>query len=574
MTRLAKVFLAFVVVAAALLMQFQRNHLPGRLSQEGYETVQAARILAATHRFGTRAYRPLETAYVAPGPDGSLPDLRHAPLHVAAVAAAIALFHEGKPGAGDRASALLHVALAILGALGAAWLARLFFPEAGGGRCARAALLFTLGGACLSLALEPTPALLAALFSVGTIASLFRLDGEYRFVHALCWAGAAGLFWGLTFLALYSALVFLPLIGIYVWRASRLKQPLAAVAVFLAVAAAAASPVPIRAKRETGNPLYQSRLLELTMHTAAYPGDSLYASASMPRPVGAFLADGGARQVLRKMGGDVGGYVPAALTILGPLSLTFFLGAGLIRFTDGRVNRLRTLGYALLGAHVLGLALFFPADEGGSALFVHAPLVAALGAGFLETVIRARRVPRFQAAAALLGWTSLACVPGAARYFTDAPVSADAPALFDWLAVGDVRMRRFERAKTGVLASDIAAEVAFRRDVPTVFLPADAVDLAEVEKRLGRRVEGILVGPDPASSLPAAWGETRARIDGYSAIVGAVPPPERAAFGERYPLIYPSSLGDSLDGYTPASLAEGDSGRSSLVFWYNEPASR
>ena len=543
------------------------------MTESGYETVQAARYVATRGKFQTQVIRPLELRYVRATPDAAIPDLRHAPLHLALTGAVLKILHEVRPGEGDRGAVLLHLFLTLFAGVGTAWVARAIFPEWNrASHFLRAGALFAFGGAAMSLALEPEPSVLAALFAPLLILSLHRLDGEGKVVRSACWAGLAGLAWGLMFLSLYSTLVFLPILGLYVVLTAR-RRTVATLAFFV-VALALLAPVPLRALRATGNPLFHPRLLELVMYTTTYPDDTLYHLTSMPRSIPAYLADGGAREVARKVGKSVFEYLPAGSSVIGPFLSILFLGAGLIRFTDPRLNRLRALGYGLFAAHLLGLALFFPAEQGAAALFVHVPLAAMLGAGFLEIVVRSRKLPRFQTSLALLSWTAVACVPGLARYWTGEDYSAPAVAMFDWLGVGDPQMRSYERNPKGIFGSDIPAEVAFRHAAPSVYLPADSLEVAQVQKILGHDFKAFFLSPQLAKN-PAQeqtlqwWRETQSKIVGYWGILGNIPAIDRGEFSRRYELTYPAALSDTLSEYRPMPIAEGNTGSYSLVFWYN-----
>lgn len=575
--QIGKFIIALLVLVAPLFLHYRRNATPGRLSQAGYETVQAARYLAQYRKFGTEVVRPLEARYIKPNADGTITDLRHGPLHLAVTAGAIKALRETKPGRGDRAAVLLHLTLALIGALLTAWLAQRLFGEWGGvEHPIRSAFFFAFGGGAMTLALEPQPALLAALFSGLTAFALFRLDGEKELKQTILWAGLSGALWGLTFLTLYSALVFLPILAVFVaWVSPRRWLALGA---FLVAAFLIALPVPLLALRATGNPLFHGRLLELVMYTGTYPGDSLYSLNAMPRSLPSYLADGGYKEVLRKLGRHLIEYLPQAIALLGPFVGMLTLGSGLIRFTDPRINRLRTLAFGLLAAHVLGLALFFPVSIGIPALFVHVPLIAVLASAFLEIVVRSRRMPPFHTQVALLGWAALACVPGVTNYLVGAPQRALAPAMFEWLVTNDPGMKRYQETRKGVLASDLPAEVAFWFNAPCAALPADSLEIDLFSERINKPIEGFLVSSALGEqvlendAILDGWRETQQKIGGYWNVLLDVPSSERAAFTERYQMQYPAVLSGTMSSYQPLPLPEQGTGRYSLVFWYNGPS--
>jgi hypothetical protein len=572
----ARFLLVALLLVLPLLLHFKRNHQAGQLSQAGFETVQAARYLARTGKLRTLTVRPLETRYLRrPGQDGSVADLRHGPLHLGINAVVIKALRETKPGRGDRAAVLLQLALVALTGL-ATWQAgrRLFGDSGGPWQPVRAAFLFAFGGAAMSLALEPEPSVLASLWMCLLGPVLVALDGEKSVARTIRLSALAGALWGLMFLTLYSALVFLPVLAFYLFRVSRLR-PVALGAFFL-VATALALPVGFLSWREAGNPLYRGPLLELVMHTPTYPGESLYHVGSMPRSLPAYLADGGIKEVVRKLVRNLYEYIPVLLTTIGPLVALLAAMAGLLRFSDSRLNRLRSLAFGLLGAHVLGLALFFPPEGGAASLFVHVPLLALFASAALHIVVTARAQPAFFTQVALVGWSALACLPGVARFVAGTPTLARAPAMFEWLTEGAPQMRTLVKAERGLVASDIPAEVAFRHGIAGLLLPADSLELTEAQERLGLTLDGVFVSASLADGslkkdeVLAPWHETQNKVIGYWNVVSDLPAIERGRFVREYALSYPAALRNSLRGYQPLPIAEPGTGRYSLVFWYNQ----
>jgi 4-amino-4-deoxy-L-arabinose transferase-like glycosyltransferase len=220
--------------------------------------------------------------------------------------------------------------------------------------------LYALGASVVSQAITVHPAMLATALFTLLLFALFSLDVAGRRQRApIAWAVAAGVLWSLLFLTIYSALLLLVPLVWYLIVVT--KRDTRAVAAFV-LAAIVLNPLTLgclyRNARLTGNPVFNAHLLELPMDTATYPGASLYRSLGMRQSVPQYLAAGGMGEVGRKAVHNVLGYYQNLPVVLGVFILPLFLIAALTRFTNPAINRLRTLVYAALGLHVLGLSLF------------------------------------------------------------------------------------------------------------------------------------------------------------------------------------------------------------------------
>ena len=142
-----------LLLLAPCALHYQRGFVPAQLSPEGFDQVQAARYTAVYGRLFTQVLRPLDIGRLACNPENALPDFRHSPLYTAVCAAAIRLLHQTGAGSGDRAAALLGMALLMATVALSALLAQVFFPRR---TVWRAAAFVTLGGSGLALMLQPS----------------------------------------------------------------------------------------------------------------------------------------------------------------------------------------------------------------------------------------------------------------------------------------------------------------------------------------------------------------------------------------------------------------------------------
>jgi hypothetical protein len=567
--------LVLLVLTGTCFFHYGRHYVPGILSVEAQDTVQAAREFARTRHFNTLVVYPLLTGVVSANLDGTMPDVSHSVLFTALAGTLMRLRGQSGPSAGDVEATLLTLACFMV-SCGACWLlSRRLFGERG---ALLALLLYALGGTALAEAIHPQPLFLGVtLFSLLLVA-LHAADGipsagkpERRI--PLGWSALAGLLFGLLYLTLYSALLLLPAILYHLWRGARRR--LLPAAVFLAVAVVVTAPVLLRTFRLTRNPLYNARALELVMHTETFSGRSLYRQADMPQSIPRYLASGGWREVGSKAGRNLIGFYRDAPSVLGLFVLPLLLGASLTRFTDGRVNRLRGTVYLCAGVHVLGLSLFQPHRENLPLLLLYAPFAAVLGTSFLLSIVRARNLPIYFARATVLGWTLLACVPGLAILLAERPSFAVPSRLFDVLNAESPHLgalRQLPPDRQGLLIAERPWELAFRCDHPSVWMPADSGAFQSVEARTGMRIEGVMLTPglprDYAEDQVAApWRMMYSRITSLTITVANLDAPTRQVVVDRVRLFYPEQLVTAMRPFRPQPVSDREEGSLALMFW-------
>ena len=453
----------------------------------------------------------------------------------------------------------------LLGSLLTLWLSRLCFPQRDG---RRAALFFIWGGGAIHAAVTPGPGLLLAVLGSLLCAVLLPLDVSMSAKRApLRMALAAGALWGLIFLTIYSALLLLPIILWHVVRVTR-RDPRAILA-FLVAATIFAAPQLARAYKVAHNPLYHSRWVELAMRTESYPGTGLYHAVSLPRAVTNYLPNGGFQEVVSKSGRTLTELLPRTVGSVG-LALLLFFASGLIRFHDHRLNELRRLLFILLPLHFVALSLFFPADECVRIVLLYAPIIATLAAGFLETVVQARRLPRIHARGALLFWLLACGASGLAQLLAlrAAPPEAE---IYSFRGASSDYLERLQTNTDGVLAANDPFHMAFYSSVPVSYLPSSATDFKEVEARLNKPIVGFGVTPDlrwsrPEDAVLGPWAETYSRVIGLFRIAELLPTQERKALLQR--ISYPESLLPVIQTFQVTPIREPRQNNDySALFW-------
>jgi len=554
-----------LLIAIVLGLHFSRGLVAGRLTAEAMDMVQAARCTALNGYLpATKSIPPLLTAYVHPNPDGSIPDLGHAPLYPALAAVGLRWAHHTGMGLGDKVTAVLSL-LCFAASLGAcALLSRVLFGVRGGAPLAVA--LFALSGSALATSLQPHPALLGALLFTLLLAVLACLEAR------VVYAAVAGALYGLLYLSLYSALLLLPVLLLYIWHVSRRR--LLAVSLFLGAALIIAAPALLRNAALGLSPLFNGHLLDLMAYTARYPGDRLYRSALPPETVWEFLASGGAGQVLHKSAATLTILYSRLPSVLGVLLLPLLLGAALIRFSDERANRLRTLTYVCLLCHLFGIAPFLTPDEALPLFLIYAPSAAVFGVAFLLSVVRSRSLPRFTENLVIGGWCAASCIPGLALLIAPTTNSDPVYGVYYYLNTDSNEMRAV-RARKGdaLIAADSPWETAFRSAAPSVWLPADAAEFRQVEEQMGRPIVGVVLTPatlreTPNREQPLPWKTAYSRIVGLWTVASDLQAEPRQTLVHQVPLHYPTELSDALSGFHPAPpLAEPDSAGFSLLLW-------
>lgn len=572
--------LAFLLVAAFAFLHFKRHYDAARLPGDAMDTLQAARYFARTGQFGTLVIRPLTSGFMPFRADGSQPDLAHAPLYTVLAGGAMRLRHQTGAGQGDQPAVLISLAAWVGGIAAVFLLARRLFRTNAIAALAAAFYAFA-SGTGLQLAITPHPATLAAFLFVFLFALLTMLDRRENepaltVRGAVLWSLIAGLVAGLLWLSAYSTLILLPMFAGYVWLITGKTRARIAVPVFLAAFLLAASPCLIRNLKETRNPLFHARALELIMQTETNPGYELYRSATLGQSVGQFLSSGGYKQVLKKSLINAETFAARLPGAFGIVLLPLYLGAGLIRFDDGRTNRLRAFAYGCLGTHCAGLSLFGAATDAVPLLLMHGAIGAVVAAGMLHALVRARNAPRFAATVSVWGWGTAVCLPGAFVYFGDN--AAPAPQIGAvYLAANDAaspvaaRLAPI-RARDALLVSESPTEWAFRCDVPTVWLPRNAGDIADVSSRAGRPIGAVVLTP----ALPGgyandaaaqSWLTTYARLNALWSVSAPLPPALRQKLIGSAKLYYPSDISPAVSAFAPEPFGENGEQRYTFFFW-------
>jgi hypothetical protein len=565
-----------VLIGGVCGYHFTRNYVPGILSPEAMDNVQAVREFARNRKISTLAVYPLLTSFSLPNPDGTMPDMAHPILYTVLAGTLLRLQGIAGPSAGDREATLLTLSFFVL-SLGACWLLshRLFGLRG----ALLSLLLYGMGGAALAQAITPQPLFLGVTLFTLLLIVLYSLDvipsaGQPDRRPSLAWAVAAGALFGLLYLTLYSTLLLLPAILYHLWRGSRRR--LLSMGVFLVVLLLVTGPVLLRTFRMTRNPVFNSRTLELVMYTETYPGTSLYRQAGLPQPIREYLAAGGAREVMTKAGRNLLGFYRDAPGVLGLFVLPLLLGASLTRFTDGRVNRLRGTVYLAVAVHVLGLSLFGPHTAYLPLLLLYAPFAAVLGASFLLSIVRARNLPVYFARATVLVWTLIACVPGLAILLATPTPAEDFSRVYEFLNERSpeiAALRTLPPERQGFIIADRPWEMAFRCDHPSVWMPADSGAFQAIEERSAHRIEGIVLTPELLTAFggekaAAPWVQTYDRIASLTKTIANLDGPTRQVVVDKIKLFYPDPLVSVLRSFRPRSpVPDRTEGELALIFW-------
>ncbi len=565
-------FLLFLV--GGCYLHFSRNVASGRLSPESMEIVQAARSTVNTRRLSTNVVRPLVLRHVAARPDGSVPDIEHAPLYPVLAGTAMKLADSNGPGQGDRVTAFLSLACFAV-SLGACYLLALRLFGSGGAPLL-ACTLYAFGANALTLAVTVHPATMATALFTLLLLALHPLDvkGTARRAPAL-WAVGAGALFGLLFLTLYSALVLVVPLVWYLFVVT--KRDYRAVLLFLGMAFL--NPLTLayllRNAQVAGNPFFNARLLEFMMHTNWYPADSLYRATNLPGGVLEFLAQGGMAEIGRKLAVNLLGYYQQIPFAFGVFLLPLALVASLTRFTSPSVNRMRTLVWALLGVQVLALSLFVPYTEGLPILLMYLPFAAIIATVFFLNYLRARNLPPFYLRLATSAWVILACIPGVAQLVApDRQMDAPPYSVYNALNTTTPQVPAMRAARDAVIASDVPREIAYHLDVPVVWLPMNSDEFLAVSERLGKPISGIVLTralgtADTADFALTPWRATFSRLSAVLVTAIHLDRPTQISLLQKTRVYYPPEINEVLRSFqlqVPAVMEE-DGSAASLIFW-------
>jgi hypothetical protein len=493
-----KIALIALVVFAFLGAHYSLHWRPGQLTETGYGYVQAARFFVLGKRLNTQAIRPLDTSAIPIASDSSLPDFSHSLPYTAINAGAIRATKQIQQGRGEQAVIWVQLLLFALAAVLTGVLARrVFGPQA---PVLRTVAFFVFASSGLAFALTPTPAFLGAIAMIGLLLALFELDEIEKAKQAIAntpkkarlWALVGGVCYGLLCLSIYSALVLFPVI---LWHFVRIiKQKPITIGLFFGAALLTLAPQFIRATLIAHNPLYHAAFPEIMMYTPTFPGESLYHEGKMPRGIAAYLSDGGLLEVLQKAGRHLVSSQSVLLTALGAMVVPLFLGAGLTRFRDNKTNHLRNFAYRMIVIHTVGLAFFAPPEQYQSVFLIYAPIVALLGAAFLESVVRARKLPEVYTRAVMGIWVGLACLPGVLVLLNPA-TSKPVTTVYKRL-LARTPMDALYKSNIGPMATDIPEAFAYNMGYPALALPTDEKAYALTQEQLGEKIiAGVVLTP-------------------------------------------------------------------------------
>ena len=571
--RVVGAVLLVLFLAGGCFLHFSRNVASGQLSPEAMEIVQAARVAANTQRLSTNVVPPLVLSFVRANPDGSLPDMMHAPLYPALAAVVMKLGRSTGPSQGDRVTAFLSLAC-FAASLGACYLLALRLFGANGALLA--CVLYALGANALTLAVTVHPATLAANLFTLLLLALHPLDvkGTARRASA-SWAVAAGALFGLLFLTIYSSLVLALPLAWYLFVVT--KRDYRALLLFLGTAFLNPLTVAyfVRNAQVAGNPFFNAHLLEFMMHTDSYPAYALYRFTMTPEGTLAFLARGGSGEIVRKLSANLLGYYQQAPSAFGVLLLPLLLMATLTRFTSSVVNRMLTLVWILVGTHLLALSLFVPYTQGLPLLLIYLPFASVIATVFLLNYLRARNLPPFYTRLITAGWVILACVPGVTQVIApNREMNAPPYTVYNALRTATPQIPAMRAAGDGVLASDVPREIAFHVDVPVVWLPSNSNEFQAVSERLGKPINGIVLTQtlsriNAADYSVAPWRATFARLSAVLVTAVHLDRPTQVSLLEKTQVYYPPEINAVLRTFqlqVPA-VVEDDGSAASLIFW-------
>ena len=554
--------------------------------------VQATRTFAQTGRLETRVIRPLLSDRFPANADGTLPDMAHPPLPVLMGAGTLRALRQTANFQGGQTIAFLSLAAFVFGIGACALLARqLFGPNVGFLAGAFYALAAPSG---LGFAAAPSPIPLGTLLLTVLFLVLHKIDsvpmaGQTVPKSTLWLAGAAGALSGFLYLTIYSTLALIPLFLWHLWRVGG-REKAALIAAFASVWLLVCGPYLVRNTRLTRNPVYNSRLFELTMHLPSggqsdfqviYQNTNLYHEADLPQTTARFMARGGAAQIGRKALASVAGLINEAPRQIGVFVLPLFLGAALSRFPDARTNRLQNLAYAALLCHGVGLSFFLPAGEAAAYFRLYAPLGAGFAAAFLLAIVRARNLPTFYARAFVWGWAIFACFGGAAALLgagiieSDKPAPPPTPAAFYAIKAGGEMRLRSRDAFLLTNQPECAADVL---NAPVALLPSNSQAVQTLQTRLGKNAGGVILTPlldtPPDEITPSAlapWADLTRQIVQLRNITAGLTAKTRRDVVQQKQVFYPAAIRGAMRTFPrPVPFAE-PHGKTTLIFW-NEPS--
>jgi len=441
------------------------------VNADAMDYAQIARNLATGHGFSTSIFRPLAlSGFVSPA-NGVVPDLSHSPLYPCVLALAF-LGHGGHGGA----LAVVLTSLLFFGlSVGAVYvLARTLLPALGPWPALLAMGLYVLGGAALGYGVSGLPVTLATLLLTALIVALHRAHESASRPAAPASEVLVGALLGLCFLAQYSLLLLTVPTLLYVFASRAPARAwrgvgLCALGFFVVTAGWLIHMVSL-----TGNPFFSLRAYDVMTDTPDYPGPATVYRGSVPSegPFAFFFAH--LPQMLAKAARSLGYYQAHVLDVFNVFVLAAAVVSLLWRFADVRLAILR--GYvALCLVLIIAVTAFFAPSVQAIAPFAPALCVLAVGFAF-ELMRRQDWQPSSQR---LTAWSWAILVSGGllALLVSPAPSADRLQRGLELVTAPPLRSTAaeviHEQLIHGAIFTDTPWEIAWRTDLPAIWLPRD-----------------------------------------------------------------------------------------------------
>ncbi len=466
---------AWALLALGLTAYAYKRLYAGELADpDAMDYAQIARNIVSGHGFATGILRPLALSVVVTPQDGTTPEVSRAPLYPLVLMLSFAL-HGGH--GGGNIVVLTSLLFFLLSAFAVYRLAATLFPAAGQPWLALlSAGLYVLGGSALGYAVAGLPVSLATLLASSLLIALHRAHETGGRAAPPVQLLAVGLLLGFCYLVQYSLLILAIPTLVYVFATRAPARAWRGVGLCVLGFLVVTLPWLVRnAVVSHGNPFFTLLMYGVMADTSEYPGAStIYRSVSPAEtPFSFFFSH------LPEMAVKIGrglyydqAHLSDAFTIW---TLAPALASLLWRFGDVRINVLRS--YAAISLFLIALAtsLFAPSMQ---ALAPFAPVVTVLGVGFVWDVMTQQRWQSFSQRAALWAWGSVVGVGllgalsghGAAALN---PVQGGLNLIANPLPKSGLNAKVHTEVASGAILSDTPWEVAWRSQVPAVWLPRD-----------------------------------------------------------------------------------------------------
>ena len=506
------------------------------LDADAMDTAQLARQMATGHGFSTQVLRPLAVAGWTPpqgmGKNVSVPDISHAPLLPFILAVAFAA-HGGHGGAN------LVVAVALLGFLlggaSAGRLARLLFPDDLWAVLLSVGL-YALATGTLTDAARGGPSGWAAFALCETLLLLIQCTDRnpspslpetgrvkdnsllhpFRFGRGRGWVSvclALGAALGLCFLTQYSLLLLLPLALAFVVVRRGAAGAMVCAGGFLLVTGAWL----VRTALVThSGPFFDLRLYGLMADTLDFPGASSVYRGLPPAGGGLAFFFSHPVEMVSKAARGLSAYGAHAPDVANVLVLAPALASLLTRPPNAQTGTARA--FIVLSALTLAVVTAFFAPSVGTLLPFAAP-ACVLAAGWVFHTLRTQNWPVLGQRVGVWAWAVCAGA-GVFSLFASLPpdrsdpLSAGIGLLLRPALPPPADQKAAQMVADGAVLSDAPAAVAWRTELPAVWLPRDNAAYEAV-------VAGRGAGPISAPSLlltPALNSYAPADMGGWIAL--------------------------------------------------------